>query len=1143
MVNFQHSLSTISTKSAYVSGEFIDRNGSQYYKIAHSDKLDPFLISLVSSGNHWAFIFSNGALSSGRIDANHALFPYATSDKLQDTHRTTGPCTLLRVTTETISTIWQPFKEEIIDHANIKRNVYKSIIGNQVVFEEIHLTLGLVFSYQWSTSKQYGFIRHATIKNLTDEHCTVEVLDGLQNIMSAGVSEELQTSYSNLVDAYKWNELTNSGLGLYTIYSGVSDKAEPVHSFHANCVYALGLDNFTTYIGNTSIRSFIEGTPFDTSKYVRGKRGAYFIHTETNLSGKEDTSWYLVADVHYSQSDVATLEHELLNPQSLLAHITASIATDQDELQRIIGRSDGVQHTNNIAVDAYHFSNTVFNCMRGGIINDQYYVSKQDFISVIQHFNTALYQSEFAFLTNLPDQLSHESLLSLIRATKNAQLERLAQEYLPITFGRRHGDPSRPWNKFNIKITDNQGNKTLYYEGNWRDIFQNWEALLYSYPQFINNSIAKFVNNSTIDGYNPYRISKDDIDWEAPEEGEWCHIGYWGDHQIIYLLKLLELSVTFNRQDFEKLLLRPIFSYANVPYKLKPFDELVADPKHTIIFDYELDTLIQHKASVIGKDAKMLLTKDNEVIMVTLIEKMIVTMLAKVSNLVINGGIWLNTQRPEWNDANNAIVGNGVSMVTLYYLRRYVVFFKDIASHIATDISLSVEVADWLRNTLVTMNKAAQFVNRGTISNAEIYEIFAELGQEASSYRMHVYEHGVSESQDVPVQTLHEFLDATLASLDFSIHNNTTSDGLYHTYNLINIQPNSIEISHLYTMLEGQVAALSSNAISYDEAASAIERLFTTALYRTDQESFILYPNRELPSFLDKNIISAEHIKQITDFAEYQKATQECIFVTDTAYNIRFHADIVSEKILLDKMQECGEIRDDILSLYRTVFKHNEFTGRSGTMFSYEGLGSVYWHMVSKLLITSQELFFNALADCDSETQRLGKLYYQLRRGLSFNKTPLEYGAFPTDPYSHSPEHSGAQQPGMTGQVKEWVLLRFNELGIHINEGTLTVRPQLLKSSEFLATESDFSYYDVLDKKHTCTLAPNSLVFTFCQIPFVYCKTQDTSIHITIYYENQRTRHIIGDALDLETSKLIFARTNAITKVVVDIPEHILFSG
>ncbi len=38
------------------------------------------------------------------------------------------------------------------------------------------------------------------------------------------------------------------------------------------------------------------------------------------------------------------------------------------------------------------------------------------------------------------------------------------------------------------------------------------------------------------------------------------------------------------------------------------------------------------------------------------------------------------------------------------------------------------------------------------------------------------------------------------------------------------------------------------------------------------------------------------------------------------------------------------------------------------------------------------------------------------------------YGAIPTDPYSHTPGFAGAQQPGMTGPVKEDIC-RLGELG------------------------------------------------------------------------------------------------------------------
>ena len=63
----------------------------------------------------------------------------------------------------------------------------------------------------------------------------------------------------------------------------------------------------------------------------------------------------------------------------------------------------------------------------------------------------------------------------------------------------------------------------------------------------------------------------------------------------------------------------------------------------------------------------------------------------------------MNTQRPEWNDANNALVGNGISVVTLIYLRRYL-------EHLGTlfvpedELSLSTEVNDWLERSIWALN-------------------------------------------------------------------------------------------------------------------------------------------------------------------------------------------------------------------------------------------------------------------------------------------------------------------------------------------------------------------------------------------------------------------------------------------------------
>ena len=63
-------------------------------------------------------------------------------------------------------------------------------------------------------------------------------------------------------------------------------------------------------------------------------------------------------------------------------------------------------------------------------------------------------------------------------------------------------------------------------------------------------------------------------------------------------------------------------------------------------------------------------------------------------------------------------------------------------------------------------------------------------------------------------------------------------------------------IRPLEEMLEGQVAVLSSGVLGPDEAAGVVSSLFESRLYRPDERTFLLYPERTLPGFLEKNTIA-----------------------------------------------------------------------------------------------------------------------------------------------------------------------------------------------------------------------------------------------------------------------------------------------
>jgi hypothetical protein len=204
-------------------------------------------------------------------------------------------------------------------------------------------------------------------------------------------------------------------------------------------------------------------------------------------------------------------------------------------------------------------------------------------------------------------------------------------------------------------------------------------------------------------------------------------------------------------------------------------------------------------------------------------------------------------------------------------------------------------------------------------------------------------------------------------------------------------------------------------------------------------------------------------------------------------------------------------------------------------MFGFEGLGSIYWHMVSKLLLAIQEIFFAARArDTDEETcSRLAALYYAVRDGIGFNKTPAEYGAFPMDPYSHTPGHAGAQQPGMTGQVKEEVLTRFGELGVRVRDGAVHFEPGLLRAVEFSAEPRSFRYLDVRGDWQEIEVPGGALAFTWCQVPVVYRLDEAGAGSLTLTFEYGMTEKLSSLSLPDSLSAELFLRSGHIRQIDV----------
>lgn len=1129
-----------------VTGERVELDGESFYRIANSHLMPDFFMSLVGAGDHWMFVSSSGALTAGRCDPDNALFPYATDDQISAAQAQTGCVTLIRTesdgTTAPRNSFWEPFATHGVDFTHIRRNLYKNALGSKLVFEEINDSLQLVFRYRWVFSRRFGFVRSCRLQNLSSQSRRLELLDGLRNVLPWGVGSEFMMRYSNLANAYKKNELlADSGVGLFYLSSIPTDRAEPSEGLKATTVWQTGLTPQAVLLSTQQVADFKVGRSVRAESDIRGTAGAYLVQQSVDMGSRETMEWQIVADLAQDHADVIDLQHWLTESTRPAEAIAADIDAGEQEFLRIISSADAVQCGASACRSQRHLSNTVFNVMRGGVPLEDYAVHVGDFQTHAAGFNRDVVDRCRVMLESLPPVLNAAELRSHAEQTGDADLLRLVLEYLPLAFSRRHGDPTRPWNRFAIHLDSENGRTNLDYQGNWRDIFQNWEALAVSFPGFTSAMVCRFVNATTADGYNPYRLTRSGFEWEEPSPDDpWANIGYWSDHQIIYLLKLLEWNRRTDPDELNAQLNRPVFVHANVPYRIRGFEAMRQNPRATIEFDAALSEEIAERVAQVGADGKLLRNSAGELQRVTLMEKLLTLTLAKLSSFVPDGGIWLNTQRPEWNDANNALVGNGLSMVTTCYLHRWCDFLiRWLAESAEPSFQVSQETADWLAEIAGVLKQHSVSVG-DTISPLERQEIVTSLSRAGGDYRSRLYDDGLSgQMTELPREHCQSFFENAGRHLEATIRSNRRPDGLYHAYNLLDWRDDGIEIEHLYEMLEGQVAVLSAGLLSASEVVDLLDVLRDSSLYRENQNSYLLYPDRQLPRFLEKNHIGPEHVSSSPLLRRLLTDGNEDVVRRDVRGGVHFNGlfrNAADLQDALDTLPACYESAvnveaPELIRLFEDLFEHRRFTGRSCTFFAYEGLGSIYWHMVSKLGLAVAENFFRAL-DKDASDDTVAALrdhFRAVRSGIGAEKSPAEYGAFPSDPYSHTPENAGVKQPGMTGQVKEDILSRFAEIGVHVDGGCLSFRMDLFDRDELVPEPREFTYCGLDGEFHTLEMPPDTFAFTLCQVPVSLQPGPANTI--LVHYTSGHVDSFECLQLDASTTRKLFSRSGEIRAI------------
>ena len=275
---------------------------------------------------------------------------------------------------------------------------------------------------------------------------------------------------------------------------------------------------------------------------------------------------------------------------------------------------------------------------------------------------------------------------------------------------------------------------------------------------------------------------------------------------------------------------------------------------------------------------------------------------------VRGGGIWMNTQRPEWNDANNALAGYGLSMVTVCYLYRFTRFFRELLhSTPAGSFEISDEVACLLQDVRRVFDGTRQSIGE-TFSPAGRKTFMDRLGQAGSDYREQVY--GALDGRQAAVETreLIGFLDCVGEHLRATIENNRKPDGMYHSYNLLEFESSGHHVQHLDAMLEGQVAVLGSGMLTPKESLDLLHALKESDLYRADQQSFMLYPERIPVGFMDRNRIPPSIAEGSAVVRRELSSGRRSLVLRDGKDHVRFNSALSPAQDLRSRMERAGEL-------------------------------------------------------------------------------------------------------------------------------------------------------------------------------------------------------------------------------------------
>ena len=107
---------------------------------------------------------------------------------------------------------------------------------------------------------------------------TVDIVDGLLDVMPWGHRGALQQQMSNLANAYRRSEIVDSGIGIYALEAKIVDRPEPAEALRATTVWSTGLEGAAVSVDSEAVSLARRGRDFVPSSLRTGRPGSYLLN-------------------------------------------------------------------------------------------------------------------------------------------------------------------------------------------------------------------------------------------------------------------------------------------------------------------------------------------------------------------------------------------------------------------------------------------------------------------------------------------------------------------------------------------------------------------------------------------------------------------------------------------------------------------------------------------------------------------------------------------------------------------------------------------------------------------------------------------------------------------------------------------------